>query len=243
LTLTRPTFLIIADGDFAAMTSKTANSVIRYLPERVVGVLDRSQKGKTVQDVLGFGGTIPVLGSMAEGLRLGPTAVLIGIAPAGGKLPEEWRAWLAEALDAGCDIWSGLHTFIGDAAMLAAKARERGATILVVRRAPSNLPVADGVAGLVVGDGGLSVGGADRYRPRGRKAARGVAGLARRGAGCRLRYLVRAPYLLGLLPFARGKGPRARRHDPRRPAAAEQPSGRRRPGSARGAVRGVDRRH
>jgi uncharacterized NAD-dependent epimerase/dehydratase family protein len=149
LTHTRPTFLIIADGDFAAMTSKTANSVIRFLPERVVGVLDRSQKGKTVQDVLGFGGAIPVLGSMAEGLRLGPTAVLIGIAPAGGRLPEEWRGWLGEALDAGCDIWSGLHTFIGDDPMLAAKARERGATILDVRRPPSNLPVAAGLARLV----------------------------------------------------------------------------------------------
>ena len=29
-----PRFLILADGDFGPMTSKTANSVIRYLPER-----------------------------------------------------------------------------------------------------------------------------------------------------------------------------------------------------------------
>ena len=53
------------------MTSKTANSVIRYLPERIVGVLDRQLAGKTVQDVLGFGGAIPVVGSMREGLALG----------------------------------------------------------------------------------------------------------------------------------------------------------------------------
>ena len=32
-----PRFLILADGDFGPMTSKTANSVIRYLPERTVG--------------------------------------------------------------------------------------------------------------------------------------------------------------------------------------------------------------
>src|ERR1041384_1677100 len=86
----QPKFLILADGDFQPMTSKTANSVIRYLPERVVGVVDRVAAGKTVQDVLGFGGAIPVVGSMAEGLALKPTAVMIGIAPAGGKLPEEW---------------------------------------------------------------------------------------------------------------------------------------------------------
>ena len=60
-------YLIIADGDFAPMTSKTANSVIRYLPDRVVAVLDRSQAGKTAEQILGFGGDIPVVGSMQEG--------------------------------------------------------------------------------------------------------------------------------------------------------------------------------
>ena len=30
--------LILADGDFTPLTSKTANSVIRYLPDRTVGM-------------------------------------------------------------------------------------------------------------------------------------------------------------------------------------------------------------
>jgi uncharacterized NAD-dependent epimerase/dehydratase family protein len=89
--MTPPRFFIVADGDFSPMTSKTANSVIRFLPERTVGVLDRRQAGKTVQQVLGFGGGIPVVGSMKEGLALGPDAVLVGIAPQGGRLPDEWR--------------------------------------------------------------------------------------------------------------------------------------------------------
>jgi uncharacterized NAD-dependent epimerase/dehydratase family protein len=143
---TQPRFLILADGDFSPMTSKTANSVIRYRPDRVVGVVDRVSAGKTVQDVLGFGGAIPVLGSMAEGLKLRPTAVLIGIAPAGGRLPEEWRGWLAEALEGGCDLWSGLHTFLSDDPVLAAKAKQKGRRILDVRRPPENLPVAMGLA-------------------------------------------------------------------------------------------------
>ncbi|MGH2706813.1 MAG: DUF1611 domain-containing protein, partial [Actinomycetota bacterium] len=109
-----PRYLIIADGDFGPMTSKTANSLIRYRPERTVAVLDRQQAGRTVQEVLGFGGPIPVVGTMSDGLALHPTAVLVGIAPQGGRLPEEWRAWLAEALDHDCDLWSGLHTFLGD---------------------------------------------------------------------------------------------------------------------------------
>jgi uncharacterized NAD-dependent epimerase/dehydratase family protein len=144
--MTAPRFLILADGDFGPMTSKTANAIIRYLPERTVGVLDRSLAGKTAQEVLGFGGGIPVVGSMREGLALQPGAVLVGIAPVGGRLPEEWRTWLAEALDGGCDLWSGLHTFLGDDPLLAAKARAGGRRILDLRRPPADLPVASGAA-------------------------------------------------------------------------------------------------
>lgn len=141
-----PRFLILADGDFGPMTSKTANSVIRYLPDGVVAVLDRTQAGRSVEEVLGFGGGIPVVASMQEGLRFKPTAVLIGIAPQGGRLPEEWRHWLGEALDAGCDLWSGLHTFLGDDPMLAEKARAHGRQILDLRRPPADLPIASGAA-------------------------------------------------------------------------------------------------
>src|SRR2546426_484763 len=58
-------FLIIADGQFEPMTSKTANCCIRYMPERVVGVFDRAQAGETVQQVLGVGGALPVADGLA----------------------------------------------------------------------------------------------------------------------------------------------------------------------------------
>src|SRR5204863_7669047 len=84
-------FLILADGQFGPLTSKTANSCIRYFPERIVAVFDRVTAGRTVQDVLGFGGAIPVTGDFARGLALGARAVRSGIAPVGGQLPPEWR--------------------------------------------------------------------------------------------------------------------------------------------------------
>jgi len=144
--MTAPRFLILADGDFGPMTSKTANSVIRFQPDRTVGVLDRSQAGRTVQEVLGFGGAIPIVASMREGLALRPTAVLIGIAPAGGRLPADWRAWLLEAVDAGCELWSGLHTFLSDDPELAARAAARGVRIHDLRKPPADLPIASGAA-------------------------------------------------------------------------------------------------
>jgi uncharacterized NAD-dependent epimerase/dehydratase family protein len=141
-----PRHLILADGDFGPMTSKTANSVIRYQTDRVVAVLDRSKAGKTVQEVLGFGGPIPVVGSMSEGLALGANSVLVGIAPAGGRLPEAWREWLREALVGGCDIVSGLHTFLGDDPVLAEEARRNGRTITDIRKPPTDLPIGAGLA-------------------------------------------------------------------------------------------------
>jgi len=120
-------FLIIADGDFGPLTSKTANSCIRYFPERIVAVFDRKQAGKTVQEVLGFGGNIPVVADFERGLAQGKgaTAVMIGIAPAGGRLPDEWKAWLRTAIERKLEVWSGLHTFVGDDPELAAREDSR----------------------------------------------------------------------------------------------------------------------
>jgi uncharacterized NAD-dependent epimerase/dehydratase family protein len=137
-------FLVLAEGQFGPLTSKTANSCIRYTPERVVGVIDSRRAGRTSQQVLGFGGDIPVVGTVAEGLRLHPTALLIGVAPQGGKLPDEWRAMVLASIDAGLDVWSGLHTFIGEDAEFAARAAQRKVGIHDLRRSPPNIPIAMG---------------------------------------------------------------------------------------------------
>jgi len=144
--MSAPTFLVIAEGAFSPETSKTANSAIRYLPERVVGVLDSTAAGRTAQEVLGFGGAIPVVRSMDEGFALAPTAVLIGIAPAGGQLPATWRSWILAALDRGLAVWSGLHTRLGDDPELASRARAGGAEIRDLRRSPERLTVSNGLA-------------------------------------------------------------------------------------------------
>jgi uncharacterized NAD-dependent epimerase/dehydratase family protein len=139
-----PRFLILADGLFGPETSKTANSFIRYTPDRAVGVIDASRAGRPVQDVLGFGGDIPIVATLDEGLALGPTGLLIGIAPAGGQLPADWILLIARAIEHGLDIWSGLHTFIGDVPELAALAKKHGVRIRDLRRPPANLQVSRG---------------------------------------------------------------------------------------------------
>ncbi|NUQ20839.1 MAG: DUF1611 domain-containing protein [Gemmatimonadaceae bacterium] len=137
-------YLVLAEGKFGPMTSKTANGCIRYSPERVVAVLDSTHAGRSAREVIGFGGDIPVVASVEEGMRHGPNALLIGIAPTGGQFPEEWRPLMRAAIANRLEIWSGLHTFIGDDPEFAALAREHGVTIHDLRKPPTDLPVAAG---------------------------------------------------------------------------------------------------
>ncbi len=137
-------FLILAEGNFGPLSSKTANACIRYAPQDVAVVLDSAAAGRTSQDVLGFGGDIPVVATFDEAMRHQPSALLIGIAPAGGQFPASWRTLVVSALKAGLDVWSGLHTLLGDDPEFAAVAMANDATIRDLRRSPEDLDVSYG---------------------------------------------------------------------------------------------------
>lgn len=139
-----PRYLILADGLFGPETSKTANACIRYTPDHVVGVIDSRHAGKTSQQILGFGGDIPVVATLDDGLALRPNALLIGIAPPGGQIPAEWVQLVRRAIENKLEIWSGLHSFLGDIPELAEAARKHGVTIHDLRRPPAKITVANG---------------------------------------------------------------------------------------------------
>jgi uncharacterized NAD-dependent epimerase/dehydratase family protein len=139
-----PRYLIYAQDQFGTPASKTGNSVIRYSATNVAAVLDASRAGRTSQDVLGYGGDIPVVASVDEGVRLGADSLLVGIALAAGGLPPALHDTIRRSLELGLDVWNGLHGFVGDDPELAAIAKGSGATIHDVRRPPADLPVGSG---------------------------------------------------------------------------------------------------
>ena len=61
-------------------------------------------------------------------------ALYIGIAPPGGKLPEEWRPIIQEAIKRKIDIVSGLHDFLVDDTSYLSLAKESGGRLIDVRR-------------------------------------------------------------------------------------------------------------
>ena len=137
-------FLVLAEGNFTPLNSKTANACIRYAESEVVAVIDSTRAGSTAQDAIGFGGPIPVVATFAAGMQAQPNALLIGIAPPGGQFPVAWRTIVCDALRAGLDVWSGLHTMLGDDDEFATLAAASGATIRDLRRAPADLGVSTG---------------------------------------------------------------------------------------------------
>ncbi len=130
---TRPRRLvIITEGHTEPLTAKTAACVIRYCPQDVVAVLDSTQPGKTAQELLGVGGDLPVIGALHEAPHA--NALLIGIAPAGGRLPAAWRPIVIQAIRRGMDIISGMHEFLGRDPELAAEAQTQGVRLVDIRQ-------------------------------------------------------------------------------------------------------------
>ncbi len=136
---------LLAHDRFGPFTSKTAVAVIRYGSEDVVAVVDRSKMEGEASEYIGPSGDgIPVVRSVRSALTHRPEALIFGWAPEGGGLPAQDRVEVLEALRAGVDVVSGLHTFLGDDMELVEAARASGARITDLRRPPSRRRLVSG---------------------------------------------------------------------------------------------------
>jgi uncharacterized NAD-dependent epimerase/dehydratase family protein len=140
--------VILAEGNFGYHHGKTAMGVIRFGQDKVLAVIDSTQAGRNVREWLGDSGRfdIPIVASLSDALGFLPRAngLLIGIAPTGGKLPEEWRTVILAAIRAGLDIHSGLHTFMADDPEFADAARSAGVRLVDYRRPPERMETSVG---------------------------------------------------------------------------------------------------
>ena len=132
---------VLAKGQFARKTAKTAIGVLRYAPYRVVAVIDSTRAGTDAADHVGVGAGVPVVGTVDEAVSLGASTILIGTAAAGGRISDADRPHLARALGRGLTVWNGLHERVRSDPTLAARARRGKATVRELREPPPDLPV------------------------------------------------------------------------------------------------------
>jgi uncharacterized NAD-dependent epimerase/dehydratase family protein len=131
--------LILAErGSADPHHGKTARGVIRYRPEHVVAILDSTRAEGDTQD--GF----PVVRSVEEAMRYGPTTALVGVATQGGRFPPMWRELLKDSIRAGLDLENGLHEFVSEDTELVELARQHGVELRDLRKPPPGLNVPTG---------------------------------------------------------------------------------------------------
>jgi uncharacterized NAD-dependent epimerase/dehydratase family protein len=130
-------YAILAEGWFARNHAKTAHGLIRYGQDEVACVMDSALAGKRISDVLpDLGRDAPIIGTLDEALTFSPTSILVGLAPPGGRLPEEWMETLKAAADVGIEIVSGLHQRLGP--------EFPGKPVWDVRDPPGDIPLFSG---------------------------------------------------------------------------------------------------
>lgn len=124
--------VILTDGYSTPFVAKTAISLLRYRTTDIVAVIDQSANGSTAQELLKAGGDIPVVAELSE--VSDADALYVGIAPPGGKLPEEWRPTILNAMRRNMDVVSGLHDFLCDDEEYRSVAAQYGVQLIDVRR-------------------------------------------------------------------------------------------------------------
>ena len=132
-----PRYAVLAHESFDYILSKTGNMLIRYKPNEVCAVIDRNHYGKTAEDVLGWGGSIPCVLNFDQAKQYAPTHLVIGNAPQGGSLDNKSLIEIEKAIDYGCDIISGMHSLLKNDHHLVNKAKKNNVSLIDLRNTPN----------------------------------------------------------------------------------------------------------
>jgi len=132
--LPQPYLLFLGDTTLGGY-AKTAFGLRDWARERCVG--EYACDGATVTTGLPF--LTP-----AQAQVRGARALVIGVANPGGVIPDAWIPALLDALQAGLDIVSGMHTRLADVPALAQAAARHGRRLVDVRQPPAGIPTASG---------------------------------------------------------------------------------------------------
>ncbi len=143
--------ILLAEGKFGTTAAKTTNGVVAQseLFDAEV-IVDSTTAGKTARDVLARNDVdpVPIVSSVEEALERCPDAeaLIIGVAPAGGTLPESWEPGIRTAIECGCHVVSGMHTYLSEDPSWQSLADEHGVSLFDVRKPPAeeNRRIADG---------------------------------------------------------------------------------------------------
>ncbi len=133
------TAVVLTNGQLATDDAKTAHGLIRGSRRfDIVGIIDPVSAGKDAGAVLdGRHRNIPVFSSIAAFVKEtggGADYAIVGVAIAGGMLPDTWHPCLLEAMEHGMSIINGMHQLLNDVPLFRKAAQEAGVDIVDIRK-------------------------------------------------------------------------------------------------------------
>ncbi len=134
LTLNSP-YLVFLGSTTNALDAKTGRGLVDWRPGLCVG--QSRLPGCTVD--LGLPDMSP-----AEAAAAGAGSLVVGIALTGGAIDKSWLAVFEQAIDAGLDIVSGMHTRLASIDSLRTRAEAAGTRLVDVRVPPTDISVGTG---------------------------------------------------------------------------------------------------
>jgi uncharacterized NAD-dependent epimerase/dehydratase family protein len=96
------------DSDYG----KTGMGIIRYLSNPITCVIDSLNAGSNISKFIKTDRDIPIVEDLDEAIKKKSTVLILGIAPSGGKIPDEWIPVIEKALKLEMSIVNGLHDLI-----------------------------------------------------------------------------------------------------------------------------------
>ncbi len=88
---------------------KMGYGVMRFCQNEVVCVVDSTYAGETVSQVTGLPYDYPIVNGINEAIKADADVLVIGTAPSGGQIPENWVGTLRNAVRQGMNLVNGLH--------------------------------------------------------------------------------------------------------------------------------------
>ena len=133
--LKAPYLIFIGEEEDLAY-AKTGQGIVHWRPELVAGQLrfPGSQVDMGVPDM-----------TVDEAVSQGVRSLIIGVAPIGGIIPDNWWDVIVDAASKGLDIVNGLHLKLKDNPKVVEAASQSNSRLIDIRVPPNNLPVGTGM--------------------------------------------------------------------------------------------------
>lgn len=130
------------EGNSTGQPAKMGHGVIRYSQNPLACVIDSVHAGSDMTTVAGLPRAIPIVEDVRAAHALGAEVLLLGIAPGGGLIPQEWYASIDEAVGLGMCVLNGLHDHLAPRY----PDLQEGQWIWDVRTEPTGISPASGAA-------------------------------------------------------------------------------------------------